>query len=106
MDCSLPGFSIHGFLQARILEWVAISQGSSPAWKVDSLPLSHLGSPIHMLRGGILEGKKKQTQEFEVSATVGPQEKGIIAEEEREKQEGIRERGLCVERSSRNHREQ
>ena len=25
MDCSLPGSSIHGILQARILEWVAIS---------------------------------------------------------------------------------
>ena len=25
MDCSLPGSSVHGFLQARILEWVAIS---------------------------------------------------------------------------------
>ena len=25
MDSSLPGFSIHGILQARILEWVAIS---------------------------------------------------------------------------------
>ena len=24
MDCSLPGFSIHGIFQARILEWVAI----------------------------------------------------------------------------------
>ena len=31
MDCSLPGFSVHGLLQARILEWVAIpfSRGSS-----------------------------------------------------------------------------
>ena len=31
MDCSLPGFSIHGILQARILEWVTISfsRGSS-----------------------------------------------------------------------------
>ena len=31
MDCSLPGFTIHGILQARILEWVAIpfSRGSS-----------------------------------------------------------------------------
>src|SRR5574341_1921978 len=26
MDCNLPGSSIHGILQARILEWVAISQ--------------------------------------------------------------------------------
>ena len=25
MDCSLPGSSVHGVLQARILEWVAIS---------------------------------------------------------------------------------
>ena len=32
MDCSLPGSSIHGILQARILAWVAISfsRGSSP----------------------------------------------------------------------------
>ena len=25
MDCSLPGFSIHGIFQARILDWVTIS---------------------------------------------------------------------------------
>ena len=25
MDCSLPGSSLHGILQARVLEWVAIS---------------------------------------------------------------------------------
>ena len=25
MDCSPPGFSVYGILQARILEWVAIS---------------------------------------------------------------------------------
>ena len=32
MDCSLPGSSIHGIFQARVLEWVAISfsRGSSP----------------------------------------------------------------------------
>ena len=24
MDCSLPGFSVHGILQARILEWVVV----------------------------------------------------------------------------------
>ena len=31
MDCSLPGFSVHGIPQARILEWFAISysRGSS-----------------------------------------------------------------------------
>ena len=32
MDCNLPGSSVHGILQARILEWVAMptSRGSSP----------------------------------------------------------------------------
>ena len=56
MDCSLPGSSVHGILQARILEWVAMpssrdleAKGSNPG-----LPqcrqilycLSHQGSPI------------------------------------------------------------
>ena len=27
MDCSLPGFSVHGILQARTLEWVGRSPG-------------------------------------------------------------------------------
>ena len=57
MDCSPPGFSIHGIFHARILEWVAISSpgnlpdpGSNPHlfhllhWQADSLPLCHLGS--------------------------------------------------------------
>ena len=32
MDCSPPGSSVYGILQARILEWVAMpfSRGSSP----------------------------------------------------------------------------
>ena len=46
MDCSLPGSSVHGILQARILEWVAVpfSRASSqietrsPILQVDSLP--------------------------------------------------------------------
>ena len=31
MDCSQPGFSDHGILQARILQWIAMatSEGSS-----------------------------------------------------------------------------
>ena len=31
MDCSLPGSSIHGIFQARILEWVAISFSKRPS---------------------------------------------------------------------------
>ena len=36
MDCSPPGFSVHGILQARILEWVAIS--FSKTWKQPKCP--------------------------------------------------------------------
>ena len=45
MDCSPPGFSVHGILQARILEWVAMtsSRGSSqPGTDPGSLPSSAL----------------------------------------------------------------
>ena len=48
VDCGPPGSSVHGILQARILEWVAISfsRGSSqprdqiwsPTLQADSLP--------------------------------------------------------------------
>ena len=42
MDCSLPGSSVHGMLQARILEWVAmpLSKGSSSPW--DRTWISHI----------------------------------------------------------------
>ena len=42
MDCSLPGFSVHGILQARTLEWVAISFSSAWKWKVKVKSLSHV----------------------------------------------------------------
>ena len=32
VDCSLPGFSIHGIFQARILEWVAVSFSRGYSW--------------------------------------------------------------------------
>ena len=42
MDCSPPGSSIHGILQARILKWVAMlsSKGSSQPW--DRTQVSHI----------------------------------------------------------------
>ena len=47
MDGGLPGSSVYGIFQARILEWMAIysSRGIFPtqgfALQVDTLPLSH-----------------------------------------------------------------
>ena len=42
VDCSPPGSSMHGILQARILEWVAMpsSRGSSPP--KDQTSVSHI----------------------------------------------------------------
>ena len=48
MDCSLPGFSVRGILQTRILKWAALSfsrdlpdpgiEPMSLAWQAHSLP--------------------------------------------------------------------
>ena len=35
MDCSLPGSSVHGILQARVLEWVTIPFFRGPSWHKD-----------------------------------------------------------------------
>ena len=55
MDCSLPGFSVHGVSQTRILEWVPfLSSGdlpnpgikpTSPALADRFFTMSHHGSP-------------------------------------------------------------
>ena len=40
MDCSLPGSPVHGILQGRILEWVAISVFRRSSWP-GIVPRSH-----------------------------------------------------------------
>ena len=55
IDCSLPGSSVHGILQARILEWVAMTfsresaepgiEPESPALQTNPYHLSRQGSP-------------------------------------------------------------
>jgi len=42
VDCSLPGSSIHGILQARILEWVAISFSRGSSWPRKWTWVSHI----------------------------------------------------------------
>ena len=43
MDCHLPGSSVHGILQARILEWVAISSSRVSSWPRDQTCVSCFG---------------------------------------------------------------
>ena len=42
MDCSPPGSSVHRILQARILEWVAISFSRGSSWPRDLCLLRHV----------------------------------------------------------------
>ena len=59
MDCSPPGSSVHGILQAGILEWVAMPPSRDLPdprielvilcllhWQLGSLPLTPPGSPL------------------------------------------------------------
>ena len=59
VDCSPPGYPVHGILQARTLEWVAIPfsrdlpdpgiEPGSPALQADSLPTEPQGKPLYCL---------------------------------------------------------
>ena len=46
VDCSLPGFSFHGILQARILEWVAISSSRGSSQSRDQTRISCIGRSV------------------------------------------------------------
>ena len=50
MDCSLPGSSIHGIFQTRVLEWVAIAFSKS-------VYMSILISQILPPKGGQINGR-------------------------------------------------
>ena len=88
MDYSLPGSSVHGILQARILEWVVIPFSRGPSWPRDETHdiyvscrqilyhLNHQGSPLNVwkckpikdskfkpqLEGFVNEGKKRERE--------------------------------------------
>ena len=58
MDCNLPDSSVHGILQARILQWVTLSfsrdlpdpgiKPGSPSLQADSLPSEPPGKQIQL----------------------------------------------------------
>ena len=46
VDYSLPGFSVLGIFQERILEWVAISSSRGSSWPRDQTQVSSIGRRI------------------------------------------------------------
>ena len=75
MDCSLPGSSVHGIFQARILEWIAISfsRGSSqprdrtrvfPQCRQMLLPSELPGKPTESAKKKKKERKKSSNYKY------------------------------------------
>ena len=63
MDYSLPGSSVHGILQARILEWVAISFSRRPSQPRDG---THVSCTSPALAGGFLLLSHQGSQNMQV----------------------------------------
>ena len=80
MDCGLPGSSVHGIHQARILEWVAVlfSGGSSQLrdrsqvlpLQADSLPAEPPGSPRILEWGSFSRGSSQPRNQTCSSCTA------------------------------------
>ena len=74
MDCSPPGSFVHGILQARTLEWVAISSSTGSFWPRDQIHVSCIGRRVFYhwatrkapLRG-IWEAKDRAGRGFNLS---------------------------------------
>ena len=91
VDCSPPGSSLHGIFQARILKWVAVSSSrrSSPTqglnlhllhllhWQANSLPLSHQGSPICIIKSRVFSYTRKRKNPIQCSCLDNPRDGGF-----------------------------
>ena len=73
MDCRLPGSSVHGILQARILEWVALPSSRGSSWPRDRTHISYvscIGRQVLQLKKK-KERKKKEKNLLQFSWLVG-----------------------------------
>ena len=66
MDCSLPGSSVHGILQARVLEWGAIAFSEVEVvtdfiFVVSKIPMD--GDSSHEIKRCLLLGRKDMTNQ-------------------------------------------
>ena len=76
MDCSPPGSSVHGILQARRLEWVAISFSRGSFWPRDRTPVSCIGRWVlyHWATWAVLHSCSVQFSLLVVSTALRPHE--------------------------------
>ena len=55
MDCSLPGSSIHGIFQARVLEWVAIAFSEGCLQNLTNYTLLHGMNALHLRTSTLIQ---------------------------------------------------
>ena len=74
MVCSLPGSSVHGIFQAKVLEWVAISFSRGSSWPRDQTQVPCIAGRFFTvwvtrepICGGRGQGKKKGGNPFGLS---------------------------------------
>ena len=67
MDCSMPGSSVHGILQARILEWVIISFSRGSSESRDQIYISWLAGSFFTT-----ESPGKQSQLYRYKLILWP----------------------------------
>ena len=114
MDCNPPGSFVHGTLQARILEWVAVpssrgifpTQGMKPhllsllLWQAGSLPLASCGKPLYREYTRAMWGSWNVAPERKISFhywqkqkewILGQEKRGFGGRDERRE----RGRGIC-----------
>ena len=63
VDWRLPGSSIHGIFQARVLEWGAISFSRGSSWPRDRIPVSRIRSrcfTVWATKEVLVQGRKRK----------------------------------------------
>ena len=81
MDCSLPGSSIHGILQVRILEWVVISFSRGSSQPRDQTFISCLaGRGKHIKSCHLFQREEKRITKgiWDCKCVQGPQPEWVL----------------------------
>jgi len=80
MDCSLPGSSVHGIFQARVLEWGAIAFSVTYMWnlmKMIQMNLFTKQKPTHKSQNQMYDHQRENTNlEIKFMITKGKTWKG------------------------------
>ena len=73
MDCSLPGCSVCGILQARILEWIAISSHRGSSWPRDRTQVSCIAGRLYTVWA-----TREKKGIYKASVCWGPWVRGVF----------------------------